>query len=87
MIRHVQYDVLDIDAKGFDNDFYDFRSKTKELERRLSSVVSQAFDDSKSIMDSLKLLDSFDDLLERYKTFFMFAQPLRGHLCERCIRC
>ncbi|CAK4776251.1 unnamed protein product [Aphanomyces euteiches] len=65
VVRNVQYDLLDIDAKGFDDDFYEFRSKNKELERRLASVVNQAFDDSKSITGRFKLLDSFDDLLER----------------------
>ncbi|RQM21208.1 hypothetical protein B5M09_003796 [Aphanomyces astaci] len=65
VVKHVQYDLLNIDAKGFDDDFYEFRSKNKELERRLASVVNQAFDDSKSITGRFKLLDSFDDLLER----------------------
>ncbi|OQS01914.1 dynein heavy chain [Thraustotheca clavata] len=65
VIKGVAYDLMDIDAKGFDDDFYEFRSKNKELERRLASVVSQAFDDSKSITSRFKLFDSFDDLLER----------------------
>ncbi|OQS01624.1 dynein heavy chain [Achlya hypogyna] len=65
VVQNVSYDLMDIDAKGFDDDFYEFRSKNKELERRLASVVNQAFDDSKSITGRFKLLDSFDDLLER----------------------
>jgi dynein heavy chain len=31
---------MDIDKREFDDDFYDFRSKIKELERRLDSVIN-----------------------------------------------
>lgn len=64
-IQHVSYDIMDIDARAFDDDFYEFRSKIKELERRLTSVVTQSFDDCKAITSHFKLLDSFDDILER----------------------
>jgi len=36
----VKYDIMDIDVKEFDDDFYEFRSKIKELERRLASVIT-----------------------------------------------
>ncbi len=45
----VKYDIMDIDEKSFDDDFYKFRSKIKELERRLASVITQGFDDNDTI--------------------------------------
>lgn len=37
----VQYDVMDVDAKQFDEDFYAFRVVIKELERRLAAIIIQ----------------------------------------------
>ena len=37
----VEYDLLDIEVKQFDEDFYEFRSEVKQLERRLASVLNQ----------------------------------------------
>ena len=56
---------MDIEIKLFDNDFYEFRSKIKELERRLASVITQGFDDCDTIHGRFKLLDSFEGLLNR----------------------
>ena len=56
---------MDIDKKDFDDDFYEFRAKIKELERRLASVITQAFDDCDTITGRFKLLDSFEGLLNR----------------------
>lgn len=51
--------------KSFDDDFYEFRSKIKELERRLASVITQGFDDYDTLYGRFKLLDSFEGLLTR----------------------
>ncbi len=40
--RQVTYDVMDVDAKQFDTDFYSFRVVIKELERRLAAIIIQA---------------------------------------------
>lgn len=52
----MNYDIVDISEKNgggkknnFDDDFYEFRSKIKELERRLASVITQGFDDYDTI--------------------------------------
>lgn len=37
----VTYDVMDVDAKQFDEDFYGFRVVIKELERRLAAIIIQ----------------------------------------------
>jgi dynein heavy chain len=63
--KNVQYDIMDVGAKSFDDDFYEFRCSIKELERRLGAVVSLAFDDCSTVYGRFKLLDSFEGLLER----------------------
>lgn len=63
--KAVPYDIMDVGAKAFDDDFYDFRCSIKELERRLGAVVSLAFDDCSNVYGKFKLLDSFEGLLER----------------------
>ena len=51
--------------RAFDDDFYQFRQKIKELERRIASILTQGFDDSDTIIGKFKLLDAFDELLQR----------------------
>jgi dynein heavy chain len=63
--KGVGYDIMDVSAKQFDDDFYEFRCSIKELERRLGAVVSLAFDDCATVYGRFKLLDSFEGLLER----------------------
>ena len=38
--KKVEYDIMDIDERAFDTDFYKFRNNIKELERRLASVLT-----------------------------------------------
>eukprot|EP00201_Polytomella_parva_P017476 CAMPEP_0175071536 /NCGR_PEP_ID=MMETSP0052_2-20121109/19298_1 /TAXON_ID=51329 ORGANISM="Polytomella parva, Strain SAG 63-3" /NCGR_SAMPLE_ID=MMETSP0052_2 /ASSEMBLY_ACC=CAM_ASM_000194 /LENGTH=4543 /DNA_ID=CAMNT_0016338719 /DNA_START=12 /DNA_END=13643 /DNA_ORIENTATION=- len=64
-MQQVQYDVMDVDAKKFHDDFYKFRIVIKELERRLAAIIIQAFDDCTTIQTTFKLLDSFEGLLDR----------------------
>jgi len=61
----VDYDIMDIEQKGFEDDFYKFRQRIKELERRLASILTQGFDDCDTIIGKFKLLDSFEGLLQR----------------------
>jgi dynein heavy chain len=65
VFRHAQYDIMDVESKQFDTDFYNFQTQIKELERRLASVITQAFDDSVTVLMRFKLLDSFEGILER----------------------
>jgi dynein heavy chain, axonemal len=61
----VNYDIMDIEKRQFDDDFYKFRCRIKELERRLASILTQGFDDCDTIIGKFKLLDSFEGLLTR----------------------
>lgn len=36
----LDYDIMDIQERMFDDDFYNFRQKIKELERRLASILT-----------------------------------------------
>lgn len=63
--KKVSNDIMDVGASKFDDNFYDFRCKIKELERRLGSVLTQGFDDCSTIYGRFKLLDSFEGLLNR----------------------
>mmetsp|Transcript_26845 Transcript_26845/g.4867 ORF Transcript_26845/g.4867 Transcript_26845/m.4867 type:complete len:262 (+) Transcript_26845:882-1667(+) len=63
--RSVEYNIMDVSKKEFDDDFYEFRLKIKELERRLASILTQGFDDCDTIYGRFKLLDSFEGLLNR----------------------
>jgi dynein heavy chain, axonemal len=64
-IRAVGRGILDIENKEFENSFYDFRTRVKELDRRVGSVIVQGFDDAYTVGGRFKLLDSFDTLLLR----------------------
>ena len=63
--KTLPYDMIDVEAKAFDDDFYAFRCSIKELEKRLGAVVALAFDDCATVYGKFKLLDSFEGLLER----------------------
>jgi dynein heavy chain len=64
-LSHVDYDIMDVGAKNFDPDYYDFRCRIKELERQLGSVLTQAFDDCNTNLACFKLFDTFEPLLQR----------------------
>ena len=63
--QETNYDLLDIHAAEFDSDFYKYRSEIKGLERRLSTLLTNSFDDASTLHARFKLLDSFEGLLER----------------------
>ncbi|XP_015211854.2 dynein axonemal heavy chain 17 [Lepisosteus oculatus] len=60
-----KYDTLDPDDKTFDESFANFRDQIQDYDRRLGTVLSQAFDDCSSIESTVKLFDMFGFLLER----------------------
>ena len=65
VFQEQESEIMNIDSKRFEEYFHTFRMDVNELERRLGSVIIQAFDDSSTILGSFKLLDSFETLLER----------------------
>ena len=59
------FDILDTNEKGFDAEFLKFRTRIKELERRIGAILNQSFEDLDTIISKLKLLESFEELLSR----------------------
>jgi dynein heavy chain len=62
---NVKFDIMDIECREFEDDFFKFRQSITALERRLASIVTQSFDDCDTIIGKFKLLDSFEGLLNR----------------------
>jgi dynein heavy chain len=63
--KKVTYDIMDVSEKQFDVDFLIFRQTVKDLDRRLGSLLAEAFDDLDTIDARLKLFDNFEGLIER----------------------
>jgi dynein heavy chain len=64
-VRAVGKGILDLENKGFDDAFYEFRTRMKELDRRVGSVIVQGFDDVTTVAGRFRLLDTFDTLIFR----------------------
>lgn len=64
-IRLVGKGILNLENKQFEEAFYDFRNRMKELDRRLGSVIVQGFEDASTVAGRFRLLDSFDNLITR----------------------
>ncbi|XP_006869595.1 PREDICTED: dynein heavy chain 17, axonemal [Chrysochloris asiatica] len=60
-----KYDPLDPGDLRFDEDYADFETKIRDLDRRLATIFCQAFDDCPSIESCTKLLHMCGGLLER----------------------
>ncbi|CEL96675.1 unnamed protein product [Vitrella brassicaformis CCMP3155] len=65
VFQQMDYDMMDVSMKQFEHHYYQFRCTTKELERRLGSVLTTGFEDADTIQGRLKLFESFEGLLER----------------------
>jgi len=63
--KKVNFDVLDTSIEEFDEEFLKFRTRMKELERRVGAILNQSFEDLDTILGKLKLLESFEGLLSR----------------------
>ena len=60
-----EYDPLDISDDTFNQKYIIFKDEIKELERKISAVLTQAFDENDTIMGKFRVLDNFDTILER----------------------
>jgi len=63
--KEAEYVLVSVDTKQFEDDFFSFRLAVQDLERRIASVIMQTMDDSTTVMTCFKLLDSFENLLDR----------------------
>ncbi|XP_062330264.1 dynein axonemal heavy chain 17-like [Osmerus eperlanus] len=65
MFAECKYDAIDTDDKTFDANFQLFQEQIVDFERRLGTILCQAFDDCPSTESSVKILDMFDFIMER----------------------
>ncbi|XP_068120652.1 dynein axonemal heavy chain 9 isoform X1 [Hyperolius riggenbachi] len=59
------YDCLDTENKEFEVDVSEFSLRVQDMDRRLGTVFSLAFDDTSGLEHAFRLLDMFGSLLER----------------------
>ena len=59
------YNPLDINDDTFNTKYINFKDSLKELERKISAVLTQTFDENDTILGKFKVLDNFDSILER----------------------
>ena len=64
-VKSVGEGILDLENKEFENAFYEFRTRMKELDRRVGSVITQGFDDAYTVHGRFRLLDSFENIISR----------------------
>ncbi|NWI70492.1 DYH17 protein, partial [Todus mexicanus] len=60
-----KYDPLDPAEEELNKDFAEFQKKIEDLDRRLATILCQAFDDCNCLASALKLVHMFISLLER----------------------
>ena len=60
-----EYNPLDINDDTFNTKYVKFKDSLKELERKISAVLTQTFDENDTILGKFKVLDNFDTILER----------------------
>ncbi|XP_025892623.1 dynein heavy chain 17, axonemal [Nothoprocta perdicaria] len=60
-----KYDPLDPAEEQLNKDFAEFQTKIQDLDRRLTTIFCQGFDDCNSMASAVKLVHMFSSLLER----------------------
>ncbi|ERE69467.1 dynein heavy chain 17, axonemal [Cricetulus griseus] len=59
------YDCLDLQSPEFENNVCEFNKRVEDLDRRLGTILIQAFDDTPDVEHAFKLFDIAGTLLER----------------------
>ncbi|XP_040542548.1 dynein axonemal heavy chain 17 isoform X5 [Gallus gallus] len=60
-----KYDPLDPEDEQLNQDFTEFQSKIRDLDRRMATILCQGFGDCNSLGAAVKLVHMFSSLLER----------------------
>lgn len=63
--KTINYDILDLQTPAFQEDMVHFNNIIDDLDRRLSTILCQSFDNCAGIYSSFRLLDTFAGLLTR----------------------
>ena len=60
-----EYSPLNINDDEFNKRYVNFKDSLKELERKISAVLTQTFDENDTIIGKFNVLENFDSILER----------------------
>lgn len=77
----IDFDCLDIDEKRWLPLAEQFWEMNRDHEKRLGAILVQGLDDSPSLNNAFKIIDSYDNLLSR-KTIQQDAEPKLPRLLE-----
>ncbi|KAJ3128700.1 hypothetical protein HK098_003691 [Nowakowskiella sp. JEL0407] len=61
----IKYDILNIALPDFEIDLAKFHTKIRDLDRRIGTIICQAFDDCSGLNNCFRLLESFTGFLGR----------------------
>ena len=75
-VRDVGKGIMDLDNKEFESAFYEYRSKMKTLDQRISGLIVRGFDETNSVRAAFKFLNSFDK-------FFLCRPLIVSKLAEK----
>lgn len=64
-VTQVDYEIMDIKMKKFDEMFQVFREKIAELEKRSVNLIIQAIDTQDNLVEKFKILEFFEILIQR----------------------
>ena len=81
-IRHTGYDLLDVSATKYDNDFFQFRRTVRDCEKRLGNIIAERLDSGESsgtLQAAFSFLSQFEVMLDR--------KVIMGCLLERSGAC
>lgn len=61
----VKYDLLDLSESLFEKDFIEGQVAIQDLERRIGTIICQAFDDCPGLYSCFRMIECFSGLLNR----------------------
>lgn len=64
-MRGLPYNIFDISIRDFDDDYFEFRTCVRALERRVAVLVIEGMDADSSLQGSFKILQSLSSMLCR----------------------
>ena len=64
-VQTTGYDLLDIAAKKYDDDFFQFRRTVRDCERRLGSLIAERMETFSTLTSSFNFLACFEVMLDR----------------------
>ncbi|RKO98183.1 hypothetical protein CXG81DRAFT_17063 [Caulochytrium protostelioides] len=75
-----KYDILDMSLYQFDADLAIFHQRVMDLDKRMATILCQAFDDCSGLSGCFRLLESFSGLLSRQAIQEDFVDKFQGLL-------